>query len=124
MADHGGWSGFCSGVVSLTSRPSWPLSGVLCADWGVVARIGGVSVMFAGVCWTWEVVMDRWTVTVEEAAQMLGISRSSAYGCVRRGELRALRLGRRLVVPRSALEELLGGSPVSVAAPGDDGASC
>ncbi|MEI2700133.1 MAG: helix-turn-helix domain-containing protein [Microthrixaceae bacterium] len=37
--------------------------------------------------------MDRWTVTVEEAAQMLGISRSSAYECVRRGELRALAAG-------------------------------
>ncbi len=41
--------------------------------------------MFAGACRTWEVVMDRWTVTVEEAAQMLGISRSSAYECVRQG---------------------------------------
>jgi excisionase family DNA binding protein len=67
--------------------------------------------MFAGACRTWEVVVDRWTVTVEEAAQMLGISRSSAYECVRRGELRALRLGRRLVVPRVAIEELLGGPP-------------
>lgn len=28
--------------------------------------------------------MDRWTVTVEEAAEMLGISRSSAYECVHR----------------------------------------
>ena len=64
--------------------------------------------IFAGARRTWEVAMDRWTVTVEEAAQMLGISRSSAYECVRRGELRALRLGRRLVVPRAALEELLG----------------
>ena len=50
--------------------------------------------MFAGACRTWEVAMDRWTVTVEEAAQILGISRSSAYECVGTGELRALRLGR------------------------------
>jgi len=57
--------------------------------------------------------MDRRTMTVEEAAQMLGISRSSAYECVRRGELRALRLGRRLVVPRDALEELLASSQVA-----------
>ena len=40
------------------------------------------------------------TLTVSEAAGILGISRSSAYECVRRGELRAIRLGRRLVVPR------------------------
>jgi excisionase family DNA binding protein len=74
-------------------------------------------VVFAGVCRTWEVVVDRWTVTVEEAAQMLGISRSSAYECVRRGELRALRLGRRLVVPRVVLEELLGAAPAAPSAP-------
>ncbi len=52
--------------------------------------------------------MARWTVTVEEAAGILGISRSSAYECVHRGELRAIRLGRRLVIPRAALAELLG----------------
>ncbi len=80
--------------------------------------------MFAGARWTWEVVMDRWTVTVEEAAQMLGISRSSAYECVHRGELRALRLGRRLVVPRAALEELLGVSPTAASVPGDVESSC
>lgn len=49
------------------------------------------------------------TMTVSEAARVLGISRSSAYECVRRGELRAVRLGRRLVVPRSAVTELLEG---------------
>lgn len=48
-------------------------------------------------------------MTVSEAARVLGISRSSAYECVRRGELRAVRLGRRLVVPRSAVTELLQG---------------
>ena len=52
------------------------------------------------------------TMTVSEAAKVLGISRSSAYECVRRGELRAVRLGRRLVVPRSAVTELLQGPQV------------
>lgn len=68
--------------------------------------------------------MDRWTVTVEEAAEMLGISRSSAYECVHRGELRALRLGRRLVVPRSALEELLGGTPASATVAAESDSAC
>jgi excisionase family DNA binding protein len=54
------------------------------------------------------------TMTVSEAAKVLGISRSSAYECVRRGELRAVRLGRRLVVPRSAVTELLQGPHVEV----------
>jgi len=68
--------------------------------------------------------MDRWTVTVEEAAEMLGISRSSAYECVHRGELRALRLGRRLVVPRTALEELLGGAPASASLLSETDSAC
>ncbi len=55
---------------------------------------------------------------------MLGISRSSAYECVRRGELRALRLGRRLVVPRSVLEELLGGTPAEESVPSEVESPC
>lgn len=53
--------------------------------------------------------MERSTMTVEEAAVVLGISRTTAYECVRRGELRALRLGRRLVVPRMVVDQLLAG---------------
>jgi excisionase family DNA binding protein len=37
----------------------------------------------------------------------LGISRSSAYEAVRRGELPTVKIGRRYVVPRVALERLL-----------------
>ncbi len=50
---------------------------------------------------------DRLTVSVEEAAVLLGISRALAYDLVRRGELPHLRLGRRVVVPRKALEEFV-----------------
>ncbi len=53
------------------------------------------------------------TMTVEEAGEVLGISRSLAYELVRRGELPSLRLGRRLVVPIRALEELLGQADLS-----------
>ena len=52
----------------------------------------------------------RLTVRVEEAARLLGISRGLAYELVNRGELPALRLGRRLVVPISALEDLVAGA--------------
>lgn len=51
--------------------------------------------------------VDRLTLTVEEAAQLLGIGRNTAYEAIRRGELPSLRIGRRLVVPRAALEQLL-----------------
>jgi excisionase family DNA binding protein len=49
----------------------------------------------------------RLVVSVGEAGAMLGVSRSYAYELVRRGELRAVRLGRRQVVPKVALLELI-----------------
>ena len=50
---------------------------------------------------------DRLTLSIEEAAALLGISRALAYDLVRRGELPQLRLGRRIVVPRKPLENLI-----------------
>jgi excisionase family DNA binding protein len=50
---------------------------------------------------------DRLVWTVEEAGRMLGISRAHAYELVARGELPHLRLGRRVVVPKHAIELLL-----------------
>lgn len=47
------------------------------------------------------------TITVERAGQLLGISRGLAYDLVRRGEIPAIRLGRRVVVPANAIDELL-----------------
>lgn len=52
---------------------------------------------------------NRMTLTVEEAAEILGISRALAYVLVKNDQLPSLRLGRRLVVPRQALERLLNG---------------
>ncbi len=45
--------------------------------------------------------------TIEEAARLLGIGRSSAYDAARRGEIPTIRIGRRLLVPKIALERLL-----------------
>jgi excisionase family DNA binding protein len=52
-------------------------------------------------------VSVRLTFTVEEAAELLGVGRGTAYEAARRGELPTVRLGRRLLVPRHALEQLL-----------------
>lgn len=46
-------------------------------------------------------------LTVEEAAVMLRIGRSAAYEAVRRGQIPALRLGRKLRVPRRAVVRIL-----------------
>lgn len=51
----------------------------------------------------------RLTLKVEEAARLLGISRSHAYDLVRDGVIPSLRLGRRIVVPRRAIDAMLAG---------------
>lgn len=54
---------------------------------------------------------ERLTLTISEAAAMLGISRNLAYILARRGELPGtIKLGqKRLVVSRIAIERLLQG---------------
>jgi excisionase family DNA binding protein len=47
------------------------------------------------------------TMTVSQTAIVLGISRSSAYECVRDGSIPSIRLGRPIVIPRRAVDELL-----------------
>jgi excisionase family DNA binding protein len=46
-------------------------------------------------------------MTVTEAAAHLGISRALAYDLVRRRELPAIHLGRRIIVPRHAIDAML-----------------
>jgi excisionase family DNA binding protein len=50
---------------------------------------------------------ERVTFTVEETARLLGIGRQLAYDRVKTGEIPVIKIGRRLLVPRSALEKLL-----------------
>lgn len=53
---------------------------------------------------------ERATVTVPEAARILGIGRASAYAAVEAGTIPSLRVtARKIVVPRAALERLLAG---------------
>jgi len=51
--------------------------------------------------------MERVTVTVTEVAKMLGISKMTAYSAVRDGSIPSVRVGRRVLVPKAALERLL-----------------
>ena len=44
-------------------------------------------------------------LSVAEAAKLLGIGRGLAYDLIAEGRLPSLRLGRRLLVPRFALEQ-------------------
>ncbi len=53
---------------------------------------------------------DRTVLTIEEVASLLRIGRTGAYEAARRGELPIVRLGRRMLVPRAALDKLLNGA--------------
>lgn len=46
-------------------------------------------------------------VGVRQAAKALGVGRDSAYQLVREGRLRAVRVGRRLLVPVAELDEFI-----------------
>ncbi|MBA7466789.1 hypothetical protein ES707_01981 [subsurface metagenome] len=50
---------------------------------------------------------NKLTITVPEAARMLGISRGLAYEMAREGAIPTLRFGRRVVVPLAAIDRLL-----------------
>ena len=47
------------------------------------------------------------TVTVRQAARELGIGRDQCYEACRRGEVPSIRIGRRVLIPRAALDRML-----------------
>lgn len=51
--------------------------------------------------------ITRRTYTVEEAAEILGISRTTAYECIKSGEIPSLRFRRRIVIPAHAIEAMM-----------------
>ena len=53
--------------------------------------------------------MDAKVLTVDEAAKLLRISRGSAYEAVARKEIPSIKIGRRILVPRAAIEALING---------------
>jgi excisionase family DNA binding protein len=57
-------------------------------------------------------------LTVDEVAQILRIGRISAYHAIERGEIPSVRVGRRILVPRFAFEQML--NPGSTPKPAAD----
>jgi len=55
------------------------------------------------------------TLSIEQAARVIGISRGLMYELAREGRVPVLRLGRRLLVPRAALDNYLANPPQPVA---------
>lgn len=54
-------------------------------------------------------VIEPKTYSIEEAAQLLGIGRNHAYEAAKRGEIPVIRIGKRLLVPKAALDRMLQG---------------
>ena len=53
------------------------------------------------------VIAEPLVYTIEEARKLLSLGRSGAYEAARRGDIPVLRIGRRWLVPRVALDKML-----------------
>jgi excisionase family DNA binding protein len=59
-------------------------------------------------------VIKRLTVPVwPDAGQTLGLGRNATYDAIARGQIPAIRIGRKLLVPKRALERLANGEPAT-----------
>ena len=54
-------------------------------------------------------IMGQPTCSVEDAAKVLHIGRTQAYRAVKAGQIRSIRIGKRVLVPTIAIRELLSG---------------
>jgi excisionase family DNA binding protein len=52
---------------------------------------------------------SRLTYDVEEAGRLLGLGRNASYEAAKNGQIPTLRIGRRLLVPKAALDRILAG---------------
>jgi excisionase family DNA binding protein len=55
------------------------------------------------------ITTEKLTVSVNEAAEILGLSRNAAFSACKKGEIPTLRIGKRLLVPKSKLLALING---------------
>ena len=51
----------------------------------------------------------RKTYTVEEAAHLLGLGRNATYEAAKSGAIPTIRIGKRILVPKAALDRMLSG---------------
>ncbi len=63
---------------------------------------------------------EKLTLTIEEARGLLGIGRSAAYEAARRGQIPIIKIGKRLLVSRVALDRLLARAGEESAAGADE----
>lgn len=56
---------------------------------------------------------DGLTMTIDEAAKKLGVSRGSAYAAAKKGELPTIKAGHRILVPIAAFNKMMDGQAAS-----------
>ncbi len=61
--------------------------------------------------------IERKAYTVAEAAEVLRVSQWSVREACRRGEIRSLRLGARIIIPRDAIDAFLAASDGEASVP-------
>jgi excisionase family DNA binding protein len=54
---------------------------------------------------------ERPTMTIPEAARVLGIGVNGAYEAAKRGEIPTIQIGKRILVLREPLKKMLAGQP-------------
>ena len=69
------------------------------SNWKEYLKKGGVQLNMG--------IDKRLCITVPEAAEMMGISRNFAYELVKQGKLPVIKFGKRLLIPRVALDKML-----------------
>jgi excisionase family DNA binding protein len=52
---------------------------------------------------------EKLTISVETAGQLLGLSRNSAYQGIKRNEIPHIKIGKRILIPKRAIEKMLEG---------------
>ena len=53
---------------------------------------------------------ERLTRTPEELLSLLGLSRPTVYRLLKSGELRSIKVGRKILIPLAAIDEFLNGT--------------
>jgi excisionase family DNA binding protein len=56
---------------------------------------------------------ERPTMSIPEAAKILGIGVNGAYEAAKRGEIPTIQIGKRILVLRQPLKRMLAGGPAS-----------
>lgn len=54
-----------------------------------------------------QAIREKDVLTIDEAAQLLGLSRNHAYKAALRGDFHVIRMGKRVLVPAAPLRKML-----------------